>query len=356
MRRIVLFALCLGSVALAQGPISPITDEIPEATAKAIDAGLKFLADNQNADGSWTDGVGRRINYDYHVHYTGPNVGVTALALIAFLANGSTPGRGPFGEEADRALDWLIEHQTSGGFITWQSSRMYSHAFATLAMAEVYGMTEDSRLEDPLRAAVNRIVVGQNEQGGWRYLPGSVDSDISVTVCQILALRAARNAGIEVPWSTLKLAVDYVRRSYVDAPRSSDHGGFYYQVDENRPRRPTRVTFPLTAAGVVCLYGAGEYDTSELLGGLRYLEAHRPPRNDMHTSFDYFYGHYYAIQAFYQAGGTHWNRWWPSVRDEIVAGQRRGGFWQDQVGANYATAMATIILQIPYRYLPIFER
>ncbi len=348
-----LMILCCAGAAWAQ---SPVTEEIPESTARAIDAGLKFLADNQNPDGSWTDGVGRRINYDYHVHYTGANVGVTALALMAFLANGSTPGRGEYGYEAEQALDWLIEHQTDGGFITWQASRMYSHAMATLAMAEVYGMTRDERLERPLKNAIYRIVVSQNEGGGWRYLPGSVDSDISVTVCQVVALRAARNAGIEVPWDCLKRSVDYVKRSAVTNRSDRNYGGFYYQVDENQLRRPTRVTFPLTAAGVTALYGAGEYDAPELEAGLDFLKDHRPSRGDMHSTFDYFYGHYYAVQAFYQAGGKYWQDWWPSVRDEIVAGQRRGGFWQDLVGANYATAMACVILQIPYRYLPIFER
>lgn len=79
-------------------------------------------------------------------------------------------------------------------------------------------------------------------------------------------------------------------------------------------------------------------------------------RGDQYRSFDYFYAHYYAVQGMFQAGGEYWAKWFPKVRDELVRGQNRNGSWKDLVGPNYATAMATIILQIPYRYLPIFER
>lgn len=355
MTRTWLFAaLLIGATAWPGRAQSPVTEEIPAEIAATIDAGLQFLVSTQRPDGSWVEGIGRRINYDYHIHATTSNVGVTALALMAFLANGSTPGRGTYGIPAEKAMLWLIEHQSDGGFITWSGSRMYSHAFATLALAEVYGMTSDDRVVEPLKRAVQRIVTGQNEGGGWRYLPGSMDSDISVTVCTIMALRAARNAGIDVPWETLDKAIKYVRRSAVR--ESKDFGGFYYQADENLGHRKTRVTFPLTAAGVCALYGAGEYNAPEIEPGLNYLENERPPAIAMQNTFDYFYGHYYAVQCFYQAGGTRWKRWWPSVRDEISRGQLRNGSWMDGVGPNYATAMACVILQIPYRYLPIFER
>ncbi|MHC4829943.1 MAG: prenyltransferase/squalene oxidase repeat-containing protein, partial [Planctomycetota bacterium] len=137
-----------------------------------------------------------------------------------------------------------------------------------------------------------------------------------------------------------------------------EQGGFWYQIGRNQPFMRSRTSFALTAAGVTALYGAGEYDAAEVRAGLAYLHnpRNRPDAWRMTGSFDYFYSHYYAVQAMYQAGGDHWKRWFPRVRDEILGGMNESGHWEDLVGPVYATAMATIILQIPYRYLPIFER
>jgi hypothetical protein len=168
--------------------------------------------------------------------------------------------------------------------------------------------------------------------------------------------------GIFVPRETIDRAIEYVKNSYVSADNGTpdQRGGFFYQV-RNPPFGQSRTSFALTAAGVTALYGAGEYRSEQVESGIKFLfRTHsrygRPPAWRLHQSFDYFYGHYYAIQAFYQKGGEHWARWYPSVRDEILDGQHREGYWEDLVGRNYATAMATIILQVPYRYLPIFER
>ena len=152
--------------------------------------------------------------------------------------------------------------------------------------------------------------------------------------------------------------MQYVRKSYIPRGNYQNRYGFWYQVFENEPFRPSRTSFALTSAGVTALYGAGQYDLKEVKGGLRFLSnpRHRPRPGDMHRSFDYFYSHYYAIQAFFQAGDDFWNDWYPGVRDELVAGQHGDGRWEDLVGPNYATSMACVILQMPYQYLPIFER
>ena len=357
-------ALLTGVTAWAQDRRSPSNDaprttEITRPAQTAIRTGLNFLARHQDPDGSFQDGIGRKVNNNYLAH-SGKHVGVTALAGISYLANGSTPSRGQYGKQVQLALDFIVKCVTREGFVTYEGSRMYEHAFATLFLAEVAGMAPSPEVQEGLKAAVGCIVASQNHQGGWRYLPGAKDSDISITVCQVQALRAARNMGVRVPKDTIDRAIQYVKRSYIGDRVSYPHykGGFWYQVFENRPFRPSRTSFALTAAGVTALYGAGEYDGDEIRGGLRYLfdPRNRPPRSDSTRTFDYWYGHYYAIQAFFQAGEPYWSEWYPSVRDEIVEGQIGGDHWEDLVGANYATAMATLILQIPYRYLPIFER
>ncbi|RMG07056.1 MAG: prenyltransferase [Planctomycetota bacterium] len=341
--------------------------EVTPEAQRAIERGLRFLSTRQERrgeyKGAYQDGIGRKVNHRYLAHQ-GYHVGVTGLVGMAFLSNGSTPGRGPYGEQVQGCVDFILRTIKPNGFATHDHSRMYSHAFATLFMAEVYGMAPSARVRKGLRRMVDLIVSSQNEQGGWRYMPAAKDSDLSITVCQVQALRAARNVGVRVPKETIDAAIRYVKRSYIRQSTSFQHvpGGFWYQVYENFPLRPSRTSFALTAAGVTALYGAGVYEGPEIRGGLRYLfdPRNRPAPSGMRQTFDYFYGHYYAIQAFFQAGDAgpvpYWSRWYPRIRDELVAGQFADGRWQDLVGPNYATAMACIILQIPYRYLPIFER
>ena len=222
---------------------------------------------HQQADGSWRD-VGRKVHTQYQ-GTDGKHVGVTALACMAFLANGSLPGRGKYGEQIERGLEFILAHVEPNGYITNESSRMYSHAFATLFLAEIYGMTGMERVEDGLKSAINLIVHAQNPQGGWRYQPGAPDADMSITVCQVMALRAAQNAGVHVPKRTIDDAIRYVNNSY----RVEEGGGFTYQIDDGMQ---SRVTLALTAAGVTALYGAGVYDDSRIENGLEYIQRNLP--------------------------------------------------------------------------------
>lgn len=336
------------------GRAPEMTPEVERVVRRALD----FIARRQDPSGCWVEAIGRKVNEDYEAHM-GKHVGVTALACMALMSNGSTPGRGRYGDEVQRGLDFVLAQvRPDDGFITVDMSRMYSHGFATLFLAEAYGMSQSEAVRPKLQLAVDCLVQYQNDQGGWRYLPGARDADISITVTAVQALRAARNVGIHVPGATIDRAVEYVKRSQIRYHHDPlRRGGFWYQVSE-RPFPISRTSFALTAAGVTALYGAGEYDSVEVREGLRFLARPqwRPPSWRMHRSFDYFYGHYYAVQAFYQAGGQLWERWYPEIRDELLAGVNEHGYWEDLVGPVYATSMATIILQIPYRYLPIFER
>ena len=183
---------------------------------RAVQSGLTWLTNHQAANGSWKADVGFKLNSSYRV--TAENrghVGVTALAGMAFLAGGHLPGRGQYGETVDRALDFVLSCVQEDGYITFAGTRMYSHAFATLFLAEIYGMTHREDVKVKLQRTVDFIVKCQNNEGGWRYVPLARESDMSIVVCQVLALRAARNIGIRVPKSTIDSAIGYVVDSSV---------------------------------------------------------------------------------------------------------------------------------------------
>jgi hypothetical protein len=251
------------------------------------------------------------------------------------------------------------------GYLTGNGARMYSHAFASLFLAEVYGMTRRDDVRDALQRSVNLIVACQNEEGGWRYKPFARESDMSITVCQVMALRAARNIGINVPYSTIEAAVRYVRMSAVEdvggragrwrSPMDmTEEGAFRYQ-----PQVQSRATFPLTAAGLTTLYGAGVYDDPLIDRALEYMRNCMGRFNSVYARhYFFYYGHYYAVQAFYMAGGEHWNWYFQKIRHTLLQEQQQDGSWPNDEGPGtaFSTAVATLILEIPYQYLPIFQR
>lgn len=126
-------------------------------------------------------------------------------------------------------------------------------------------------------------------------------------------------------------------------------GGFIYMLQGGDG------AFPRSAAGVVALYSAGIYEGAEITKGLDYLMQYIP-RGDAFVETHYFYGHYYAVQAMWHAGGNHWSEWYPAIRDELIARRHPDGSWMDSICLEYGTAMACIVLQIPNNYLPIFQR
>ncbi len=351
---ILTIAIILASAAVpgrADDGVRAARADVDERVLAAIDRGLAYLARTQNTDGSWTCKIGYKLNENY-MGEDGANVAATALAGMAFLAGGSVPGRGRYGDSVAKALDFILScSRAEDGYITRQGSRMYEHAFATLFLAEVCGTAPREDVKLRLKEAVNLLIRCQNAEGGWRYQPTPIDADISVTVTILQGLRAARNVGIKVPRSTIEKAMRYVKEC-----GGTYDGSFRYQRD---PRFGTRSTFALTAAGITCLYSAGEYDAPEIERGLEYLQNHRPELRP--RFYHYFYGHYYGAQAMFQAGGAYWKNYFPALRDEFLAPPERGGqhpdgHWSDDVGPAYATAMACVILQIPLEYLPIFQR
>jgi squalene cyclase len=311
---------------------------VTPAADKALERGLKWLAEQQHEDGSFGSGPARG------------NVAVSGLAGMAFLSGGSTPGRGPYGKNVNLCVDYLLSTAQPSGYLNGPDSAthgpMYGHGFATLFLGECCGMSPRPELRDKLERAVKLIVNCQNKDGGWRYYPIKADADISVTVCQIMALRAARNAGIAVPKETIERSIEYVKRS-----QNAD-GGFMYML-------PSGVSgFPRSAAGVVALNSAGVYEGKELERGLDYLTTFVPTTGHAEREGYFFYGHYYAVQAMWQAGEKRFEKWYPAVRDDLLSKQRADGAWSSPAESidEYSTAMACIILQIPNEYLPIFQR
>jgi hypothetical protein len=307
--------------------------EITPKLRQAVEKGLGYLAQQQAANGS------------YGSDRYGQHVGITALAALAFMADGHLPGRGEYGDNVERALDFVLNNASESGLIAANTSHgpMYGHGFATLFLGEVYGQTGDPRLRDVLLKAVRLIVRTQNDQGGWRYRPIPENADLSVTICQVMALRSARNAGLSVPKETIEKAIQYVKKCQNEAD-----GGFRYMLSNNGDS-----AFPRSAAGVATLFYAGVYEGQAIERGLEYLMNNQEGARSRHY---YYYGRYYAAQATFLAGGQYWKQWFPRARQELLQRQKTDGRWSSNFGDDYATAMALITLQVPNRLLPIFQR
>ena len=362
----------------------PLMDE---ATRRAIEQGLRFLARTQRADGSWASDAGNKVNDEYVVpqgQANVPHVGVTALGVLAFLAAGHVPNRGPYGTNMERAVQFLLRNVQRDGFIGAHGTRMYDHAFATLALAEVCGTSQVPGLRGGLQSAVELTIKSQNSTGAWRYVPFTIESDMSVTVCQVVALRAARNVGIRVPQETIDAALRYVIDSAITERSHEDFGGFYYQPSNTRWNRSS---FSLTAAGLTTLFQAGIYDDASLAAYVRTHGIRKDPlpriadtvaymrsaydrmRGGQRNHYFYFYGNYYAAQAMYNVGGTDaakWEEWYGKVRGDLLSMRTNSANpdgatesrWDSNVGTNgtFATAVAILILSIPFDYLPIHQK
>ncbi len=337
LRDVVAIALCLIASASAfaedRHTASADEEEITVAQALAVEKGLQWLSTQQSEDGS----------YGSLSHY-GPHVGITGLVGLAMMADGHMPGRGRYGQTVDQCLSFVLRHSSESGLLAAETSHgpMYGHGFATLFLAEVYGMTARTEVRETLRRAVRLIVNTQNDEGGWRYQPVRGDADISVTICQVMALRAAKNVGIYIDKSIIDKATNYVKNA------QNPDGGFRYMLSSGGS------AFARSAAGIAALQYAGIYKGEEIDRGLQYLSRFKPPKE--RTVGHYFYGHYYAAQAMFLAGNVYWTDWWPAVRSELIERQSPEGFWRGQAGQEYGTAMALIILQMPNRLLPIFQK
>jgi hypothetical protein len=319
--------------AVAEKPNQVRGDEITDKQKLAVARGLDWLSKSQQADGSFSKGAS--------------GAGITGLAGLAFMSAGNLPGRGKYGENVSRCVKFVMESTQESGLISSDQTHgpMYGHGFATLFLGEVYGMTGDDKVKEKLQMAVRLIERTQNKEGGWRYQPVPYDADISVTICEVMALRAARDAGIKVEESVISKAIEYVKRC------QNGDGGFSYVAGQGAGSG-----FARSGAGVAALYYAGVFEGDALKNGLEYLKQYTPGKGSSpEVEGHYYYGNYYAVQAMFLAGGDYWAQWYPAIRDQLIQRQTGPGNWTGDVSDDYATSLSLIILQMPNRYLPVFN-
>jgi hypothetical protein len=341
IRRLLLLAI---SLALSSAAVAvDLNDQLSPAAKLAIDKGLEFMAAQQKSDGSFGGPMGGAS-------------GIVGAVSIAFMAAGHVPGEGPYGQVTSKATQYLLGCIQTNGLVFRPESGgapMYNHGLATLALAEIWGMTGDPRLRSAVQRAVDLICSTQNRKGGWRYQPKIADDDLSVTVMQLMALRAARDAGIAVPKEVIAAGIEYVK-SCANPKRSGKDGGFGYTPGgESGLAR--------TGAGVTSLQVAGDYRSTEVQEGVEYLLTCAPVGKIEEKKEFLWYGLYYATAGIYQAqsigtwGRNAWAQWYPAVVKLAVAQQKPTGEWPGSHGL-YTTAMGVVILAIPLRYLPLYQR
>lgn len=337
-------ALFVASAPNARLSAAPKVTELQRQVDRSIVAGLRYISRNQQPSGAW--GSGRH----------GESTAVTSLAIMAFMSAGHVPGEGPYGDQIQRAIRWVISQQRANGMIVSENVHgpMYSHGISTLMLCEVIGMV-DSNLGKECRrsmeSAVRLILAAQEtnkksvrHKGGWRYQTTSGDSDLSVTGWQLLALRAAKNVGCDVPADNIDAAISYVKNC-------AGPSGFGYQ--DGFSASTTR-----TGTGIVALEVCGEHHAPESLNGAR-----RILQRGLHAGETWFYyGAYYCCVGMFKIGGEQWDKAKPQLFDTILRLQGRDGGWQPGRGGEggagpvYSTSMSILGLAVEYRYLPIYQR
>jgi Prenyltransferase and squalene oxidase repeat len=277
---------------------------------------------------------------------------MTGFTLMAFQAAGHLPGEGEHGKNVALGMQFLLDQISPEGLIGNRNSGqyMYTHGIAAISLGELYGQTRSPTMRPKLDKMIRIIVASQNPEGGWRYRPVPTDADISVTVLQVVALRAAKNGGLDVPQKTIDAAVKYVK-----ACQHPASGGFAYQ-----PGRDPG--FARTAAAIYSLQVCGLYDDPMVRDGSEYLIKNNAKNDQWFT-----YGNFYAAPAQYMIGGEVWTKWYANLRDLLLknATPLPGGlyYWEPKldsgmggVGPTYSTAVYAMILAMPYHYIPLYQR
>ena len=328
---------------LAFGPLAAMgveedTVSVDAETEGVIHGALEYLAGVQGINGSWTQTP--KANDEA--------VAMTGYALMAFLSTGNLPDEGEFGRNVTSGMQYLLNQiQPDGIFRDVNQGRyMYNHGIATIALSELYGQTRSPVLRQRLEEIVNVIINGQSPVGGWRYRPGEKDADISVTVLQVAALRAAKNAGLAVPQETIDRAISFIGKCY-----NEKMGGFAYT-----PGGPAG--FARTAAAIYSLQVCGRYDDPEVMKGSDYLFTTNKDNAEWWP-----YGCYYAAPAQYMIGGDTWRRWYGQMKTRLAATMLKQGdtnYWNEtrsqRLGPVYDTAVFVTILAMPYHYIPLYQR
>lgn len=332
----------------------------------AVDRGLEYLSSKQISRDAAV-AMGRpELAGSFAEPASMGNTGVTSLAVMAFLAKGHLPGRGRYGKLINLGIDYVLSQQLDNGLLVSHNVRgrttglMYEHSISTLLLGEVSGMVDPVRqqkLDDVLARALlvllqaQKVPKSEANTGGWRYTPGAIDSDLSLTGWSIMALRAAKLNGAAIPDEHIEMAVSYILNCH------TRDGGFSY-----RPGGMVGST-SMTGLAVLCLELCGEHGNEDLLAAGDFI-LRRPP---IMTSPDgtpvrfRYYAWYYCGQAMFQLGGKYWNEFAPIMYDSLLADQNPDGSWKytNQVLAyntTYPTSLAILTLTVSARQLPIYQR
>jgi len=341
-----------------------------QETEDAVDRSLHWMASVQDPAGFWhAGGYGETSENDSGTgdQSQRPDVGITSLAVLAFLGKLNTVDEGIYSPVVNQALRWIVSQQTrrhwgegwgsTDGYLGGNASEfeaMYCHAMATFALAEAYAMSRNSPeaqwLHAPLQKAVNFILDTQNVDGGWRYVKGQREGDMSIFGWQLMALKSAQAAGIPVEERRLAM----MRRFLVEQRIGSSGGlaGF-------RPREAAGAS--AAAETLYCRQMLGMTNAPDVIDdAVRIIVSNLPRR----STLNYYYW-YYGTLALYQHGGPEWEQWNTAVRNMLVAEQRRTGpmagswdpldVWGSYGGRMYSTAIATLSLEVYYRYLPLYR-
>ncbi len=308
------------------------------ATERAVMAALRWLKANQKPDGSW----------DCH----GSNEAGTALALLAFFGHGETVDSAEFGVTVQKGLEYLVGKVQDTGNVT---GNMYAQGIVTFALAEGYAMSGSPALKAPLERATKFILNSQKAQkekamhvGGWRYSPNDPTSDLSVSGWQVMAIKSAANAGVEIPTGVFEKAMKYVWAMY-------GKPGFGYDTPSAAPT--------MTAVGCLCAQFLGQGDDERVETALKWLRD-QPMEWETIGGFALYYM-YYATQAMFQGGEQFWPKWNTQMREMLIKNQQSDGHWEPppksseiqhlQKAPVYSTALGALMLETYYRFLPMYE-
>ena len=342
-----------------------------EASERAVELGLEFLARLQEGDGSWSlhrFGQGRAGFEDPGHGKIEADTAATGLALLAFLGAGYTHQEDKYRQVVNRGLQHLIENQKETGDLFSGGSRvawLYSHGIAAIVLCEAYGMTRDPRLREPAQRALGFIIDSQHpEQGGWRYRP-RWESDTSVSGWQIMALRSGQLAGLAVPQEPYNLASHWLDT----AQPSGDPSRYVYLpgfVDRNEGK-PSRA---MTAEGLLMrLLMNWDRANPHVIRGAEFLLANLPGTDAPDEPLRDAYFWYYGTQVMFEMQGDYWPTWNDRLRDMLVESQQSEGpmagswdpslpvpdRWGQAGGRIYVTAMHLLILEVYYRHLPLYQ-
>jgi len=320
-------------------PGKPKPPLAPAEADQAVLRGLRWLKANQQADGSWECRQSKTAG--------------TALAVLAFLGRGEGPDSTEFGPQVQKGLEYLVAGLDANGFV--RDRNMYAQGVTTLALAEAYGITGSKLLLEPLERAVSLALKCQQTAkaksehvGGWRYSPTSADSDCSVSGWMVMGLKSAQLAGLKLPAESGAAASKFLWNMYDAA------GGFGYAAGHRTPN--------MTAVGVLCQQFLGQGGDARLRKALDYLKTQKADWASANGNW-VLYGWYYATQAMFQAGDKYWATWEPQIRKAFCSAQAEDGHWEPppnssrekDAGPAYSTALGCLVLEVYYRYLPIYR-